>query len=132
MAAVGLDVARLSAFCSLLPTTIESLLDTPTVDLVRTLLSNISERAQEFDEVKSEKLKLAVELENAVRGGESKSRFLKSSINQGLKEAADLKEKLQAAGTCEFWVRGGSFANMIYSRRIQAFTRKRIRSIQVF
>lgn len=98
MAAIELDVARLSAFCSLPPTSIESLLDSPTVDLVRTLLRNISERAQEFDEVKSEKLKLGVELENAVRGGESKSRVLKSSINKGLKEVAQLKEKLQAAG----------------------------------
>ena len=98
MAAVELDVARLSAFCSLPSISIETLLDAPTVDLVRTLLSNISERAHEFEEVKAEKLKLGVELENAVRGGESKSRVLKNSIDKGLKEAAELREKLQTAG----------------------------------
>ena len=87
MAAVELDVPRLSAFCSL-----------PTVELVQTLLSNISERAREFDEVKSEKLKLTVELENAVRGGESKSRVLQSSIDKGFKEATELRGKLHAAG----------------------------------
>lgn len=98
MAAVELDVARLSAFCSLPPTSIETLLDAPTVELVRTLLSNISDRTREYDELKSEKLKLGVELENAVRGGESKSRVLKSSVDKGLKEAAKLREKLQVAG----------------------------------
>ena len=98
MAAVELDVARLSAFCSLPPTSIETLLDTPTVELVRSLLSNISDRAREYDELRSEKLKLGVELENAVHGGESKSRVLKSSVEKGLKEAAELREKLQVAG----------------------------------
>jgi len=38
MAAVELDVARLSAFCSLPPTSIETLLDAPTVELVRSSL----------------------------------------------------------------------------------------------
>ena len=99
MAAVEIDVPRLSAFCSLPSDSIETLLDAPTVELVRTLLSNLSERACELDEVKSEKLKLTVELENAVRGGESKSRVLKGSVDKGLREAAELREKLQAAGT---------------------------------
>ena len=98
MAAVELDVPRLSAFCSLPSASIETLLDAPTVELVQTLLSNISERAREFDEVKSEKLKLTVELENAVRGGESKSRVLQSSIDKAFKEATELREKLHAAG----------------------------------
>ena len=98
MAAVELDVARLSAFCALPSTSIQTLCDAPTVDLVRTLLSNISERARELDEARSEKLKLSVELENAVRGGESKSRILKSSVEKGLREASELREKLQAAG----------------------------------
>jgi len=39
-----------------------------------------------------------VELENAVRSGESKNRVLKGSIDKGVKEAADLKQKLRTQG----------------------------------
>ena len=98
MAVVQLDVARLSSFCSLPQPTIDTLLDAPTADLVRTLLENLSLRIYEHNELASEKLKLGVELENAVRGGETKSRALKGSLDKGLKEATELRQKLQAEG----------------------------------
>ncbi|KAI4258699.1 MAG: hypothetical protein LQ352_001125 [Teloschistes flavicans] len=95
MATAEVDVARLSSFCALPQTSLESLLDTPTGDLVRTLLRNLSPRVHEYEGLKADKLKLHVELENAVRGGESKSRVLKNSIDKNLKENASLKLKLQ-------------------------------------
>ena len=98
MAVAQLDLAQLSSFCSLPQHSINTLLDVPTAGLVRTLLENISVRAHEQNDFASEKLKLGVELENAVRGGESKSRILKGSIDKGLKEATDLRQKLQAEG----------------------------------
>ncbi len=98
MAVAQLDVAQLSSFCSLPQQSINTLLDAPTAALVRTLLENISVKAHEHNELASEKLKLGVELENAVRGGETKSRVLKGSIDKGLKEATDLRQKLQAEG----------------------------------
>ncbi len=98
MAVAQLDLAQLSSFCSLPKPTIETLLDAPTAELVRTLLENISVRAHEHNDLTSEKLKLGVELENAVRGGETKSRVLKGSIDKGLKEATDLRQRLQAEG----------------------------------
>ncbi len=98
MADAQLDTAQLSSYCSLPQQLIATLLDMPTADLVRTLLEKISVRAREYGELTSEKLRLGVELENAVRGGESKSRVLKGSIDKGLKEAADLRQKLQAEG----------------------------------
>ena len=98
MEVVQLDVPQLSSFCSLPQDSIKTLLDTPTVELVRRLLENISAKAREFNELTSEKFRLGVELENAVRGAESKSRVLKSSVDKGLKEAADLRQKLQAEG----------------------------------
>lgn len=82
MAAVELDVAQLATFCSVPQETITTLVDAPTADLVRTLLENISAKAREFNGLTSEKLRLGVELENAVRGAESKSRVLKSSIDK--------------------------------------------------
>lgn len=98
MAGVQLDVAQLSSFCSLPLTSIDTLITDPTVELVQIILGNISNRAREFDILKSDKLKLNVELENAVRGGESKSRVLKGSIDKGIKEAVHLREKLEAEG----------------------------------
>lgn len=99
MAVAQLDLAQLSSFCSLSQQSINTLLDAPTAGLVRTLLENISVRAREHNDFAAEKLKLGVELENAVRGGESKSRILKGSIDKALKEATDLKQKLQAEGS---------------------------------
>ena len=98
MATTELDVAQLSTFCSLPEESINTLLDAPTAELVRSLLVNISVKAREYSDLTSEKLKLGVELENSVRGAESKSRVLKGSIDKGLKEAADLRQKLQAEG----------------------------------
>ena len=98
MAIAELDVAQLSSYCSLPQGSITTLLDAPTAELIRSLLENVSKKAREHSDLTSEKLKLGVELENAVRGGESKSRVLKGSIDKGLKEAADLKKRLQAEG----------------------------------
>ena len=98
MAAVELDIPRLSAFCAVPRASLDSLLDTPTADLVRTLLASLSPRVHEYDTIKAEKIKLNVELENAVRGGESKCRVLKNSIDKGVKEAAELRRKLYEEG----------------------------------
>ena len=98
MAVAQLDVAQLSSFCSLPKQSIDTLLDTPTASLVRTLLENISVKAREYNDLASEKLKLGVELENAVRGGETKSRVLKGSIDKSLKEATVLRQKLETEG----------------------------------
>lgn len=98
MAIAQLDVPQLSSFCSLPQQSIDTLLDAPTAGLVRTLLENISVKAREHNDLASEKLRLGVELENAVRGGETKSRVLKGTIDKGHKEAADLRQKIQAEG----------------------------------
>lgn len=98
MVLAQLDTAQLSSYCSLPQQSIDTLLDTPTADLVRTLLEKISVKAREHNELTSENLRLSVELENAVRGGESKSRVLKGSIDKGLKEAADLRQRLRIEG----------------------------------
>lgn len=98
MAVAQLDVAQLSSFCSLPQQSIDTLLDAPTASLVRILLENISVKAYEYNDLASEKLKLGVELENAVRGSETKNRVLKGSIDKGLKQVTDLRQKLQAEG----------------------------------
>ncbi|KAL8949482.1 MAG: hypothetical protein Q9222_004405 [Ikaeria aurantiellina] len=99
MATAELDVPHLSTFCGVSQTSITSLLDAPTSDLIRNLLESLSPRIREYDELKAEKLKANIELENAIRGGEFKSRVLKNSVDKGLKENAELRQKLQEAET---------------------------------
>ena len=98
MATADLDIVQLSAFCSVPQPSITNLLDAPTTDLVRTLLKNISTRAHELEEAKSQQIRLNVELENAVLGSESKSRVLKGNVTKAQNEATQLREKLKAEG----------------------------------
>ena len=98
MAAVAIDLPYLSAYYSIPQATLTTLQEAPTVELVNSLLVQIEAKARESDEVKAEKLRIEVELENAVRSGESKARVLKSSVDKSLKEVADLRSKLKAEG----------------------------------
>ncbi len=105
MATAQLDIPQLSSYFALPQVTITTILDAPTTELVQTLLDKVSAKAREHDEIASEKLKLEVELENAVRTGETKNRVLRSSVDKGLKEVTDLKQKLQAEGENGFKIR---------------------------
>ena len=98
MAAVELDVPRLASFCSLPESSITAALDAPTVELVKTILESISAKARQFDETQSQQLKLTVELENAIRGGDAKHRALKSSLEKAQRDASDLRQNVQEEG----------------------------------
>lgn len=98
MAAVAIDLPYLSAFYSIPQVTLTTLREAPTVELVNTLLVQLAAKAKEHEETKAEKLRLEVELENAVRSGQSKARVLKSSVDKSLEETADLRSKLKAEG----------------------------------
>lgn len=78
--------------------TLSSLTQAPTVDLVNQLLGSITRKAHAFDELKSDKLRLEVELENAVRSNESKVKVLKNTIEKGHTEVQELRKKLQESG----------------------------------
>ncbi|KAL8742872.1 MAG: hypothetical protein Q9190_004717 [Brigantiaea leucoxantha] len=95
MAAAELDVSRLSIFCSIPQSSITTLLDSPTSDLVKTLLENISSRIIEYEDTKSAKLRTDVELENAVRGGEAKNRVLRNAVDKSHRDADDLRQQLR-------------------------------------
>lgn len=98
MAAAEFDVPQLAAFCSLPENSITTLLDQPTVELVRDVLQSVSAKIQEQNELRSEKLRIDVELENAVRGGESKTRALRVSLDKAQQDSTELREKIQAEG----------------------------------
>ena len=98
MATMELDLPHLSSYLTFPEAFLTTLLTSPTVDLVRTLLSKVAAKAREHEQIQSEKLKLDVDFENVVRAAESKARVLKTSVEKGLKEVADLRQKLQEEG----------------------------------
>ena len=102
MATTEIDFPHLSSYFSIPEFTLRSSLDAPTAELVKSLLEKVSARAREHEEVESVKLKLDVELENAVRTVDTKSRLFKGSVEKGLKEITDLRQKLQTAGGCDY------------------------------
>ena len=96
--AAEIDIRAVATFSSIPETTISTLLDNPTVELVRALLHNISAKAHEYDQLKSQKVRLEVELETAVRTSESKVKALKASVEKGLAEITRLRIELQNSG----------------------------------
>jgi nucleoprotein TPR len=98
MASAMLDTSYLSASYSVPEATLQTLLDAPTVQLVESFLLQLSAKAQEYDNIKADKLKSDVQLEAAVRGGESRAGQLKESVKTGLKQIEDLRRQLNEAG----------------------------------
>lgn len=98
MADAAVDLPFLSSQFSLPETTLTSLIEAPTIDLVNQFLQSVTKKAHEYDELKSDKLRLEVELENAVRSNESKIKVLKGTVEKGHAEVEDLRKKLHEAG----------------------------------
>ena len=98
MATAAVDLPFLASHYAVPEATLSTLTQAPTVDLVQQLLESISTKARETEELKSDKLRLEVELENAVRSGELKAKALKSSAEKNRAEVSDLRTKLQEAG----------------------------------
>ena len=98
MATVAFDTSYLASYCSIPQPTIESLVHNPTVDLVQTFLQAVFTKAQEHDRLKAERLRLDVELENAVRQAELQARTLKTNADRALQEADELRKKLNEEG----------------------------------
>ncbi|KAJ5259533.1 nuclear pore complex protein An-Mlp1 [Penicillium angulare] len=99
MAETAIDFPYLSSHFSLSETALSSLVEAPTAGLINQLLQSITTKAHEYDELKSDKLRLEVELENAVRSNESKIKVLKGTVEKGHTEVEDLRKKLHEAET---------------------------------
>jgi nucleoprotein TPR len=98
MADTAIALPYLSSQYAISEATLSTLTQTPTTDLVHQLLQSITKKAHEFDELKSDKLRLEVELENAVRSSESKVKVLKTSVEKGHTDVEDLRKKLHESG----------------------------------
>ena len=96
--AAEVDVHVVSAFSSIPESAISTLLDNPTAELVKSLLQSISIKAKEYDQFKSQKIRLEVELEQSVRTRESKIKVFKNSAEKSLADASKLRVELQQSG----------------------------------
>jgi nucleoprotein TPR len=94
MAPTTWDTAHLSGYLHVPQQTLATLIDAPTTELVRALLEAITKKAHEHEEVQADKLRLEIELENAVRSAETRCQGLKATVDKALKDVADLREKL--------------------------------------
>ncbi|RMJ27074.1 Filament-forming protein [Aspergillus sp. HF37] len=93
MAAATIELPYISSHYSIPESTLTTLTQAPTVDLVNQLLESITVKARDYDDLKSDKLRVEVELENAVRSSDSKTKVLKNSVEKGHAEVEELRKK---------------------------------------
>jgi len=93
----AVDVPYLATAFELPEDEIQTLLDAPTVELVNQLLASVSAKAQEYDEIKAEKLRVDVELENTIRTSDTKVKAQKATVTKHAKEIEELRTKLKDA-----------------------------------
>jgi nucleoprotein TPR len=98
MATATVELSYLSSHYSIPELTLSTLTQAPTVELVNQLLEAITNKAHETDELNSDKLRLEVELENAVRSTDSKIKVLKNSVEKGHAEVEETRKKLHESG----------------------------------
>ena len=98
MATATVELPYLSSHYSISESTLSTLTQAPTVELVNQLLEAITNKAHENDELKSDKLRLEVELENAIRSTDSKIKVLKNSVEKGHVEVEETRKKLHESG----------------------------------
>ena len=95
---MAVDINSISSFASIPTTTVSTLLENTTVELVTSLLQGIATKIQEHEQLKAQKFRLEVELETSVRTSESKIKVLKTSLDKALAESSRLRVDLQNLG----------------------------------
>lgn len=99
MATAVLDVGYLSAYLSVPQQTLSSVIDSPTAELVRSVLEAVTAKAREHDELAADKLRVDIELENSVRSTETRIEGLRANLEKAQKTVEEVRTKLQEEGT---------------------------------
>ena len=99
MAAAVIDVGYLSAYLSVPQQQLSTVIDLPTAELVRAVLEAVTAKAQEHDELTADKLRVDIELENAVRSSETRVEGLRSQIEKAHKTVEEVRTQLKEEGT---------------------------------
>jgi nucleoprotein TPR len=98
--AAAVDTGFIAASYSVPESEINTLLEAPTVDLVKSLLAQIEKKAGEYQKKDAQTLRVEVELDTVVRSSENRAKQHKEALDKALKEAEALRSKLSQAGTC--------------------------------
>ena len=98
MAAATLDTDYLSAYLSLPQQTLSSVVDAPIAQLVQAVLEAVTVKAREHDVLAADKLRVDIELENAVRSAETRIEGLRSSVEKSQKTVEELRTQLKEEG----------------------------------
>lgn len=98
MAVAVLDVDYLSAYLSVPQQTLSTCVDTPTAELVRAVLEAVTAKAHEHDELTADKLRVDIELENAVRSSETRIEGFRAQVEKGQKTVEEIRTKLKEEG----------------------------------
>ena len=93
----GVDISYLSTTFDIPESNLETLIDAPTAELVKEFLASLVTKGQEYETLKSEKLRVDVELENTVRTSETKVKAQKAAVTKHAKEVEELRTKLSEA-----------------------------------
>ena len=96
--AAALDIDYLSAYLNVPQPTLTTTVDAPTAELVRLVLDAVTAKAREHDELAADKLRVDIELENAVRSSETRVEGLRSTIEKSQKTVEELRTKLKEEG----------------------------------
>lgn len=100
-AEVAVDFGYLSTHLGVPENTLETAAAQPTADLVRAVLQAVAAKAHEFDDLYAEKLRVDIELENSFHSAESRCQSFKATADKALKDADELRKKLQQEGTLQ-------------------------------
>ncbi|CAL3969160.1 unnamed protein product [Diplocarpon coronariae] len=95
MATAILDVDYLSAYLSVPQPTLNSVIDSPTSELVRSVLEAVTAKAREHDELAADKLRVDIELENSVRSSEIRIEGLRANVEKAQKTVEEVRIKLK-------------------------------------
>lgn len=98
MAAAVIDIDYLSGYLSIPRETLSPVIDTPTAELVRVVLEAVTAKAREHDELIADKLRVDIELENAVRSSETRIEGLRSQVERAQKTVEEVRTKLKEEG----------------------------------
>lgn len=98
MAAAVLDVDYLSAYLDVPQQTLNATIDAPTADLINAVLAAVTAKAREHDELAADKLRVDIELENAVRSSETRIDGLKATIEKAQKTVEEVRTQLREEG----------------------------------
>ncbi|RDL39653.1 Spectrin repeat-containing protein [Venustampulla echinocandica] len=99
MATEVVDINYLSGYLSLPHDTLVSVLDAPTTELVRSVLYAVTAKAREHDTLAADKLRVDIELENAVRSSETRIDGLRTGLEKAQKTVEEVRTKLKEEET---------------------------------